>query len=1266
MSVTQSECASYSVRIAVAIALASAAVMTAASPAVAADAADAGPTPSTSTDNASAAPVLEEITITGTRIKRKDLESISPLVTIDSEQLDQRAGLNLESYLNMLPNYNPAQTPTTENEDVQPSAVNTVGISTISLRGFGPNRSLVLIDGHRTTPVNALMVTDINSIPAAMIDRVEIITGGASATYGADAIGGVTNFILKKNFQGVQIDAQDGITQAGDGNELRISALMGTNFSDGKGNMILGTEYYNRNAAYQRNRDFYTDSWSDPNAPQTAGNAFFVQGYSGYSPGFAGGPSTSALNALWPNRASIPNTAGGAGVCTYGGCNPFNTLYFNPNGTMFTNNGSITTGNYAGPTASGGYGLANAYDSLVQNAAGVTPPDEVQTLKWNNPLATISEPQTRYSFFGNGTYDIADNVQFYTTARFAQSLTTTILPTPTTGTYGWEAEVPFNAATDSPINPAVINSSTTAAALSTIAAAFAANPTKNAYINPGYLGPSAAGTQHPVPWQLAMLLLSRGASNGIPATAFLGPGFGGPVSCNNSISPSLCSQAPTSWILDYLPYASAPQRSTVDQSTTFQIDTGFRFPLFSDWTGDVYYSRGQSANYENAYGNDSLQRFRAVIDSPGYGAGQSFLGNANGADTNFGTSVPTTCTSGFYDTLFAGDQPASANCMNAIAAPLQTYTAMQQDIVEADFNGTLFKLPAGDVSAALGYQYRRDAGQFVPDNLQSTYSFLDQTVGLYPLGSLNNQISTKDGYAELFVPLLSGLKFLDKLNLDVGGRYSTFSNDIPNAPTFKVNMDAAITKSFRVRGGYNRATRAPNLGELYLGEQEYFGGGAAFGDPCSVRSPAPFGAAGAAADYSASGSAGGVATNLAGGQTAAGARSTYLICQAQMGGTAPTAANPAGSGAAGYYYSAAGGAFSSQSALAAAAAFAWLNEEGNANLQSETANTWTAGFVFSNLGDSPWISGLSGSVDYWEVDIKHAIELDSPDYANYLCYGTVTVTTAAQAAAQAASSACQNIPRNPSTGGELTSLLTYTNQATIGTAGIDVQLNWIAQLSDLGLKVPGAFTFNSQDSFLMYYKTKESPANFDVDINWKDSMGPTLAGTNGGAYGYRLFTTVGYMLPSFSVNLRWRFLPSVNSAEHAQQQSIIDHNNQVAASGGTNFLSYIPYTDLAAPSYNIFDLSGSWNVNKWLQIRGGINNLLNTEPPVSPTALGPGATAGYPAGTNLNGVCSPTAAKRGCENPTTYSLPSDGAGLTNTGFYDVYGRTFFLGFRAKF
>src|SRR6185437_15769206 len=143
--------------------------------------------------------------------------------------------------------------------------------------------------------------------------------------------------------------------------------------------------------------------------------------------------------------------------------------------------------------------------------------------------------------------------------------------------------------------------------------------------------------------------------------------------------------------------------------------------------------------------------------------------------------------------------------------------------------------------------------------------------------------------------------------------------------------------------------------------------GALFGDPCSVRSNAPYGAGGAAPDTSASGSATGVATKVVNIKGAAGAQSTYLICQALMGSAATSST----------YYTG-----SNQATQAAAATFGWLNEQGNPNLRSETADTWTAGFVFSNLSDHPLLSGLSGSVDWYQLHINNAIELTSPDYAN--------------------------------------------------------------------------------------------------------------------------------------------------------------------------------------------------------------------------------------------------------------------------------------------
>ena len=139
----------------------------------------------------------------------------------------------------------------------------TAGASTISLRGLGANRNLVLLDGYRAVPVNATMAVDVNSIPAAAIQRVEVITGGASSVYGADAVAGVVNFILKKDFEGVDVDLQTGAMQNGEGAETRASVLFGVNSSDGRGNIMVGIELAKRDPIHADDTDFYHNALRD-------------------------------------------------------------------------------------------------------------------------------------------------------------------------------------------------------------------------------------------------------------------------------------------------------------------------------------------------------------------------------------------------------------------------------------------------------------------------------------------------------------------------------------------------------------------------------------------------------------------------------------------------------------------------------------------------------------------------------------------------------------------------------------------------------------------------------------------------------------------------------------------------------------------------------------------------------------------------------------------------------------------------------------------
>ncbi|HEV7714121.1 MAG TPA: TonB-dependent receptor plug domain-containing protein, partial [Steroidobacteraceae bacterium] len=209
---------------------------------------------------------LEEVTITGSRIARRDYEASSPIVTIGADRLEQSSQTGIESALNQLPQFKPAGTQFVANQ-TESSAFTSVGIATLNLRGLGTNRSLVLIDGKRAQPANATLVVDVNTIPSAAIQNIEVISGGASSVYGADAIAGVVNFILKDNFEGIAVDLQTGGTEHGDGQESRANALFGGKFSDGRGHMMLGVDWTKRDSVLQADREFYRNGWADKGTP---------------------------------------------------------------------------------------------------------------------------------------------------------------------------------------------------------------------------------------------------------------------------------------------------------------------------------------------------------------------------------------------------------------------------------------------------------------------------------------------------------------------------------------------------------------------------------------------------------------------------------------------------------------------------------------------------------------------------------------------------------------------------------------------------------------------------------------------------------------------------------------------------------------------------------------------------------------------------------------------------------------------------------------
>src|SRR5918999_435199 len=151
---------------------------------------------------------IQEVVVTGSRIAQPNLETTSPVTQVTADDIAVQGVTRVEDLINQLPQAFAAQNATVAN--------GATGTATVNLRGLGSARTLVLVDGRRMPyggVTSASAAADLNQIPTAMVERVEVLTGGASAVYGSDAIAGVVNFIMKKDFEGVQFDAMYGLYQ---------------------------------------------------------------------------------------------------------------------------------------------------------------------------------------------------------------------------------------------------------------------------------------------------------------------------------------------------------------------------------------------------------------------------------------------------------------------------------------------------------------------------------------------------------------------------------------------------------------------------------------------------------------------------------------------------------------------------------------------------------------------------------------------------------------------------------------------------------------------------------------------------------------------------------------------------------------------------------------------------------------------------------------------------------------------------------------------
>jgi outer membrane receptor protein involved in Fe transport len=198
------------------------------------------------------------ITVTGTRIRRPNLSSPVPITSVTAEELPNQGQANIGDALNDLPSIR-----STFSQQNSGRFIGTAGQNFLDLRGLGESRTLVLVNGRRhvTASVGDFIV-DVNTIPQDLIERIDVVTGGEAAIYGSDAVAGVINFVLKRDFDGIRLRAQDGVSSHGDRGIQFATLTAGRNFADGRGNVAVSLEYTSADPLYLRDRDALTGAYS--------------------------------------------------------------------------------------------------------------------------------------------------------------------------------------------------------------------------------------------------------------------------------------------------------------------------------------------------------------------------------------------------------------------------------------------------------------------------------------------------------------------------------------------------------------------------------------------------------------------------------------------------------------------------------------------------------------------------------------------------------------------------------------------------------------------------------------------------------------------------------------------------------------------------------------------------------------------------------------------------------------------------------------------
>ncbi len=891
-----------------------------------------------------AEPVLEEITVTGSRIARdSNLSSSSPIQTIGEEQILLSGEFSLADVVNDIP----ALLSSTTSENSIDSAFSD-GANILNLRGLGANRTLVLVDGRRHVGgVQGTNAVDIGSIPIRLVERVEVLTGGASAIYGADAVTGVVNFILKDDFEGFNIDASYGISSESDAQQTALTAIWGKSFNESRGNIAISVDYRKDEGLKMGDRPgavFGTGGdWVNPalrfqQGDIGTGTPLFEQYYNynntglinyglpipdaasfvgDYNAAFPGTPITEAdLNAAElslitrgetaPQRAVFPEltfpitsayglVAPGEGF-NFGGFDPDLPTDLNGNGTPDCQE-SFT--GYNSTFAPGAFGAVGGCWNINKDGTYTVATDGLVSGNFTGFGGSSYDVyrQDRYSFLLPddklsvnlmGHYDLTDSMTLFGEAKYVTQETDIFVGVNS----AWDL---IYGAPDNPFLPPFLQ-------------AIAAD-TGGVSIT---IDPLAFGSERKTKRETSRIVLGLEGEfkNGWNYTASVNYGrMEQNISRTNQIVADRWFAA-----LDAVsdPASGEPVcRSSLDPNTPPGV-TPFNFPA-----------------YEGGY----------FSFTPGDG-----------------TCAPLD--------IWNGQGGVTQAAMDFMLVDEWDKLILDQFVLSAYVTGDtsdFFELPSGAISFAVGLEYRDESSKatfdpfqrgvipagspFPAGSLVSEFSE-NESLTIRPQIAIKNETGSfdvSDIYIELSVPLLKDVAFARELTLDLAARQSDYST-IGSTTTWKTNLIWTPVDSISIRGTYSEAVRAPNITELF-GPQ--IGTGFRPDDPCDVAQ-----------------------INAIAADNPTLAAQTQANCEADFAdlGLDPTFGT---------------GTYAFVDPLSA---FFGGVTGGNPDLQEEKAETTTIGFVFQ----PDFFQGFSVTVDYWDIQINDAIQAVSAQNIVDGCYqGTV-------------------------------------------------------------------------------------------------------------------------------------------------------------------------------------------------------------------------------------------------------------------------------------